>query len=238
MALYIKNKLKTFFPGLHHLYMKYKARSTSLEKKFSAIYDNNFWQGVQSKSGPGSELAATSEIIRNLPIIFNKFKIKTILDAACGDFNWMQHVNLDIIEKYIGVDIVPELITKNNQMYKNSKISFESLNITEEGCEQVDLIICRDCFVHLSFEKINNAIRNIVESGSKYLLSTSFLNIERNLDILDGEWRKINLLLPPFDFPKPMFYLDEQCPINLEKGRNVDKFLLLWNIKDIRVNSS
>jgi hypothetical protein len=36
-------------------------------------------------------------------------------NAPCGDFNWMQLVNLEGIE-YVGADVVPDLMERDQQM--------------------------------------------------------------------------------------------------------------------------
>ena len=54
-----------------------------------------------------------------------KLGIKTIVDAACGDFNWMRHIvrNSDI--KYHGFDVVEELIKKNQRLYGSENINLK-----------------------------------------------------------------------------------------------------------------
>ena len=43
-----------------------------------------------------------------------KLGIRTIVDAACGDFNWMRHIVCNSDIKYQGFDIVEELINKKS----------------------------------------------------------------------------------------------------------------------------
>ena len=60
----------------------------SEEEKFSLIYKTNYWAWwkVGSKSGAGSNLNNTQKIRQSLPVILNKYNIKSILDLPCGDF--------------------------------------------------------------------------------------------------------------------------------------------------------
>ncbi len=67
------------------------------------------WGKVESLSGPGSSLEQTSTVRILLPYIFTKYNVQTILDLPCGDFNWMQKVDLGSCE-YIGADIIQHLI--------------------------------------------------------------------------------------------------------------------------------
>jgi hypothetical protein len=93
------------------------------------------------------------------------------------------------------------------------------------------LILCRDCFIHLSHRDILSAIRNFQLSGSKYLLTTTFPGIDENKNIVTGRMRPINLQRPPFNFPLPILLINEQCTEG--EGRFADKTLGLWEIKKI-----
>jgi hypothetical protein len=93
----------------------------------------------------------------------------------------------------------------------------------------VDLVLCRDCLVHLSSKDAVAALRNLKRSGSTYLLATTFPEHTDNPDVITGYWRPINLELPPFALPRPMLMINEGCP---ERG-GADKSLGLWRIADL-----
>ncbi|EIJ81319.1 hypothetical protein PB1_00190 [Bacillus methanolicus PB1] len=63
---------------------------------FSFIYNRNIWGSSESVSGPGSSIAQTKTIIQELPILIKKLQIRKILDAPCGDFNWMKEIQKNI----------------------------------------------------------------------------------------------------------------------------------------------
>jgi hypothetical protein len=69
-----------------------------LEQVFTNIYDTRAWHSKESISGNGSELIQTEQIINELPVLLKKYNITSMLDIPCGDFNWMQHVNLDNVK--------------------------------------------------------------------------------------------------------------------------------------------
>lgn len=71
-------------------------------------------------------------------------------------------------------------------------------DITVNPLPTADLILCRDCLVHLSFAHIDAALANFRASGARWLLTTTFPMIEENVDCEDGDWRALNLTLPPF----------------------------------------
>ena len=81
----------------------------STQDVFWEIYSGNLWGSAESKSGLGSELAATQEVRALLPRLLAELGVDVLLDVPCGDFNWMRHVDLPVRE-YIGGDIVPPLI--------------------------------------------------------------------------------------------------------------------------------
>lgn len=137
------------------------------------------------------------------------------------------------VEKYIGGDIVSHLITKNEETYGNSQREFRIIDLTKDPLPKTDLILCRDCFVHLYFQDIESAIKNIKRSSAKYLLTTSFTNCEINEDIVTGDWRVLNLEEPPFSFQKPLLMLDEKCTEG--NGAFGNKVLALWKIEEIQI---
>jgi len=94
---------------------------------------------------------------------------------------------------------------------------------------KVDLIFVRDCLVHLSYDDIFKALDNICKSDSQYLLATTFTERTRNNNIATGQWRTLNLQIPPFDLPEPQIILNEGHP---EKEWR-DKSLGLWEVADI-----
>ncbi len=138
----------------------------------------------------------------------------------------MKSVGLDI--DYIGGDIVDELIQDNQRRYGGDGRRFMHLDLLQDELPPVDLILCRDCLVHFSYQHIFRAIKNVKHSCSRYLLTTTFVGREANEDIPTGGWRPINLQRPPFCFPVPLKLIDEQCPDNEYR----DKHLGLWKTVD------
>lgn len=201
-----------------------------MEKIFTQIYHQNVWGNSESVSGSASALSQTKKIIEELPILIQKIGAKSFLDISCGDFNWMKEVEL-CVDSYIGADIVEELIERNNQKFADRNRNFIRLDITKDDLPEVDIIFCRDCLVHLSFGEILRAIENFRKSNSKYLLTTTFTNQQRNINMITGGWRPLNLQRPPFDFPEPIHIINENCTIR--SGKYSDKSLGLWRIVDI-----
>jgi hypothetical protein len=216
---------------LRKLYLGYKLKNTDTEKIFTDIFRRGKFGGKDSDSGPGSDLYQTRVIIKELPKLIRDLNISTILDIPCGDFLWMNSVNLDGVD-YIGADIVNDLIQNNREKYERKNVNFRHLNIIDDELPKVDLILCRDCLVHLSFKAIFLALDNIFCSKSEYLLATTFTSRKKNRNIFTGEWRTLNLEIPPFDFPEPLRIINEACTEC--EGAYSDKSLGLWRIEEIK----
>jgi len=158
-------------------------------------------------------------------------KAFAITGNGTGDFNWMNRVKLEGTI-YIGGDIVNELIEKNKVTYEaKTNIRFEVIDIIKGELPKADLLICRDCLVHLSYKEIFQALSNIKKSKSTYLLATTFTNHPINYNITSGDWRTLNLEKAPFNFPGPIHIINENCTEG--NGEYKDKSLFLWKIENI-----
>ena len=207
-----------------------KFRGKPINKTFKEIYEKNLWRSSASNSGKGSDNLQAQTIIQEIPKLLSRFQISSMHDIPCGDFNWMSKLDLEGIT-YLGSDIVPELIESNRREFTSDKITFNTMNLTTDSLPKYDLVFVRDCLVHLSYTDTKKALSNIIASRSRYLLTTSFVDRERNFNIASGEWRPINLEKQPYDFPPPIHVINENC--TQDEGAYRDKSLLLWEIKDL-----
>jgi SAM-dependent methyltransferase len=191
---------------------------------FERIYENNLWASTESRSGPGSTLSRTAVIRSVLPSLLSDIGAQSMLDAACGDFNWMAGVDLAGIS-YVGVDIVPQLIEGNRRLYGSETTQFLLCDITRDQLPEVDVILCRDCLIHHSLDDAIATVRNFQRTNSRYLLATTHPAVRQNIDIHTGSWRSLNLQLPPFEFPDPLQLIIED--------KESSKSLGLWELKDL-----
>lgn len=203
------------------------------QEVFTAIYKNNAWGDPESRSGSGSSLHQTNAVRAALPILLQHLNIKTLLDAPCGDCNWISQTDLSHLEAYIGTDIVEDNI--NNNCHRNiaPSTTFVVKNVISDPIAQVDLILCRDLLPHISFEQIKQTIKNFKKSGSKYLLTTTYEKNEKNYDIHTGYWMPLNLEKSPFNFPKPLMVIDENATD--WSNEKFGKRLALWLLEDINI---
>ena len=195
---------------------------------FETIYHNSLFGSPESRSGPGSTLAQTSHIRAVLAQLIRELDIRTLLDVPCGDFHWMSHVELSHIH-YIGGDIVTSMIRKNHSDHGSENIEFRVLDIVNDELPRADMILCRDCLVHLTLEDGVKAIENFKRSGARYLLSTTFPEHRGNSDEF-RYWRTVDLEGEPFTLGSPVRLVREGCT-EVHRGEGYgDKSLGLWDL--------
>jgi hypothetical protein len=228
-----KSLLKSTFPRGAHAYGNAKdtcrdmfLRGRDAEKVFSEIYERNLWNDLESASGRGSTLERTVVIRRLLPGLLRDVGAQSLLDAPCGDFNWMRYTELGPVT-YIGADVVPSLIVRNEQRYGRVGRKFAVLDITKNAIPRVDVILCRDCLAHLSFRDILSAVANFKRSNSEYLFATTHIDVREHRDIATGQGRYVNLQLSPFNFPAPVKLIVE----DVELG----KCLGVWRLQQLLI---
>lgn len=222
----IKKILNSYKKYRNNIRRKYLSKM-STQDVFTSYFNDNKWGDQSSRSGKGSNLSSTEDVIKLLPIIFKEYNIKSMVDLPCGDFYWMKHVDLNGII-YTGADIVPEIIDLNKSKFESVGINFLMLDITKDKMPDCDLIFSRDCLVHLSNELVHSALENIKKSNVKYFLTTHYPDIETNEDIVTGEWRAINICKAPFFFGNPISIYKETY--RNEKGQQLNKSLALFKI--------
>ncbi len=204
--------------------------SSSTDQIFEWIYRNNKWGDVDSVSGSGSNLAQTSRLRAALPALLKRHGVRSLLDAPCGDFHWMAHTPLEL-DQYVGADIVAELVTRVAEKHGGQGREFICLDLIADALPRMDALLCRDCLVHLDYERIAGVIGNMQRSGIPLLLTTSHRRQLENEDKLTGQHRFLNLQKPPFNWPEPIDMIEEDIP---SPKRDSGKILGLWRVADIQ----
>jgi hypothetical protein len=211
----------------------YDLRNSFLSRRkiFEILYKNGGWGNDETISGSGSTLKNTHKVVEILPVLFLQYHVKSMLDIPCGDFNWMKMVKMNGVQ-YSGADIVSDLVDRNKELYKKD---FFVADIVSDTLPKVDMIFCRDCLVHLSYKDIFIALKNIKNSGARFLLTTTF-PYHQNRNIVTGNWRPLNFQSTPFNFSAPLSISFEEY---YEMGDQYsDKALGLWAIESIPDNFS
>lgn len=202
-----------------------------LAARFERIERTNLWGAATSVSGLGSEDRATAAIREALPPLLQRLGARFLLDAPCGDAGWIGGLTRDV--DYTGIDIVPSLIEANKERVARGELfgRFSVADITSDALPRSDVILCRDCLVHLSFENIDRTVARFCDSGARFLLVTTFPEWEDNRDCEDGDWRALNMTRAPFNWPAPHELINERC----EEGGGGwrDKSLGLWRLDEL-----
>jgi len=181
----------------------------NLQFAFRKIYQENLWGGNESRSGPGSSMAYTEDLRRDLPVFLKMLDCKTLLDAPCGDFNWMRSVELDGIN-YIGADIVPEIIEQNRKNHASDNRRFEVLDVITDPLPEADVWLCRDLMLHLPLLAIMQLLRQFLNSNIKYFFTSHYQWSGDNSELYSIVLGScINLTKRPFLLPEPLYTIKD-----------------------------
>ncbi len=173
------------------------------------VYDMHLWGGKDFDfySGDGSHNIKIIEPYLHSVSTFLKSHNNSlsVCDLGCGDFNIGKQL-INYTKRYIGIDIVENLIERNKTLFKAENLEFHCLNIVEDELPKTDCVILRQVLQHLSNTEIQKIIKKL--SHYKYLILTEHLpvgNFTPNIDIISGQGIRIkknsgvNLLEAPFN---------------------------------------
>ena len=201
----------------------------------------NFLAG--SGSNLGTNTAASLAFLREA---IAEHGIQTVVDVPCGDVNFQTTTwEMDSLRAYVGLDIIPRLIALNSARlgFHSNKI-FASWDAAQCTLPQLllsdgeqpqrlpaDLVHMRYVLQHLTLDRALQSIINVVESGAKYLIATTYPARRRkgqstydNPNIQLGKETHFftnDLDQPPFSLPPPIKCMaqpqanDESCLYDL-----------------------
>lgn len=216
---------------LYRLYvaLKYRLRSDTREELFTGFYKGNLWGDSESRSGAGSSLAQTERLRAELVPLLRDLGVTSLLDAPCGDFAWMQHVDLGDIT-YIGGDIVSDIVTALQREHGCPGREFRRVDLVSDDLPKVDAVMVRDLLLHLPNKLVAQATGNVRRSGATWLLASHYPGSTSNPDIQMGQNRSPNMTLAPFGWPQPLRVIEEK-PATAED--RPDKQLAVWRLADL-----
>lgn len=185
-----------------------RAAPNPLEARFSEVYEKALWGDDETRSGWGSKRDSghVQAVLVYLREIIPQYKVETLSDIPCGDFNWQSLILAEYKDlDYFGYDIVPALINDNRAKYPG--IRFERLDITKEIPRRADLILCKDMLNHLTYDDIKRAINNMKRSRSAYLLASNDFTWPENVEVRDegNGHRPVDICKPPLSYPAPIW---------------------------------
>jgi hypothetical protein len=215
----------------HGIRARFAARKFSLtiedssySKTFANIHQKNWWGSRESISGCGSQLNRTVTIRRELRQWIGANNIRSIFDAPCGDYNWMNEVIKSSNVRYLGGDIVEEIIHTNSSKFATTdQISFAMFDILQDTLPDADAWVCRDVLFHFPNDAIATVLKRFEKSEIRFLLTSHFKDTNEHPDIKFGGYRPVNLCRPPFNWPAPYMVIFDG-----DNGAEADRYLGIW----------
>ncbi|MEJ1224010.1 class I SAM-dependent methyltransferase [Sediminicola sp. 1XM1-17] len=189
---------------------KRKKEPWPTKKVMEQIYQMKLWGGNSANfySGEGSHLPdLVNPYIDVLTSFLRSFDSPlTVCDLGCGDFNVGKEL-VKYSKQYVAVDIVPELIVRNKETFKDDNLEFHCLDIAKDELPAGDVAIVRQVLQHLSNAEIQSILLKL--TNFKYAIVTEHVPegiFVPNKDIISGQGIRIkkqsgvDLLAPPFNF--------------------------------------
>jgi SAM-dependent methyltransferase len=134
----------------------------SVGEVFTRIYMNNEWGGKRGEfySGSGSSEFHAAKYAEAVRGFIRGNGVRTVVDLGCGDFVVGRQLAMPGV-RYIGVDVVEELVSHNQREYGNADTSFQFLDIIEDELPDGDLCLLRQVLQHLSNAQIGKVLAKV-----------------------------------------------------------------------------
>lgn len=182
-----------------------------MDRALRDAFEKKTWADAEKgkpRSGSGSTARRTRRLRRALPGLLSDLGVKTFLDAPCGDWHWMSEVDLSGVS-YIGGDISKELIDEVKTRHKAPKRRFMHLDLASDKLPKCELIMVRECLIHLTDENRWKVFENIHKAKIPHMLLTVDL-VDENIPLTqNGQHANFNPMMAPFNFPKPVRHIPE-----------------------------
>ncbi len=174
------------------------------------VYERKLWGGTHTDfySGTGSHhpelVDPYIEVVSSFLRAFEEPLV--VCDLGCGDFNVGKEL-VKYTKKYVAVDIVPDLIERNQNTFSDEKLTFSCLDIAADAWPSGECVILRNVLQHLSNAEILRIVKKLPDF--KYVVLTEHVpegDFIPNTDIISGQGIRlkkgsgVNLLAPPFNF--------------------------------------
>jgi hypothetical protein len=166
-----------------------------------------------SVNGPGSSLDCTTGLVAALPGFLRRHHISSLLDAPCGDWTWMRHVDLAGVI-YLGWDVDIEQIRRNREQFERigdgRQAWFFARNIlTVPRLPVMDAILCRDFLAHLPTEHITAVLDKFKNSRCIYLLASNYPGVSNEFDYRPEDFAWLGYCERAHDLEQAPFHLSK-----------------------------
>jgi len=169
----------------------------SMHDAFTRAYKDGQWH---NGSGSGSSAVNTREYRRFLQDYMRGHAVRSVLDIGCGDWQFSRLVNWTGIA-YLGVDLVPDVITADSIAYGHRGAVFACADILDVAVlPAADLILVKDLLQHwpdTAIERLRGQL-----AGRRALLTYDHAPAGAAApDTPPGGYRPLDLTRPPYDWP-------------------------------------
>lgn len=174
------------------------------------VYAKKLWGSGNTDfySGAGSHDAATVKAyLKAVSSFFKSLETPPVVcDLGCGDFNVGKEL-VPYTQAYKAVDIVPELIAHNKELFKSKQHSFDTIDLAKDPLPEGDCALLRQVLQHLSNAEIQAIVNKLY--AYRYVILTEHLPDQEfipNVDIISGQGIRlkkhsgVDVLAPPFNF--------------------------------------
>lgn len=171
---------------------------------FDRIYRRNLWNGVESRSGPGSGSVPTQPVADWLARFVQERSVRSVLDIGCGDNWWMPD-----LPRYLGIDVSREAIRRaqRNRPGRRFRIHDATRGLPRGIW---DLVIVRDVLQHLPLRDGMDLLGHVMKRRrTRFLLASTYTGASGyaargvNVDITQGDCYTNDLTSAPFSLPAP-----------------------------------
>lgn len=133
--------------------------TTDRKRRFAEIYTGHEWGG-HSLSGPGSDERSTVPYVKFVQYWLDSHpEAKTVVELGCGDWATSSRIEWGDDRRYIGLDIVDDLIEKNRDSFASKNVSFMAADFVDDDLPTGDVLIAKDVLQHLSNESVLSLLK-------------------------------------------------------------------------------
>lgn len=146
---------------------------------FQNVYSAKLWgeeANTEFYSGQGSRGEAADTYIQKMSdVIAEKASLHSnrpivVVDLGCGDFKVGRGLVRGVRElKYIGCDIVPELINHHMRTERDARVEFKCIDIVADELPNGDVCLVRQVLQHLSNKDIAKVLRKLGKYKTLYI---------------------------------------------------------------------
>lgn len=134
-------------------------------------WDKRYQAGRHSGDGSRGEHAKRKAgIIRRFMQVHN---LKNVYDLGCGDMFIMNQVHKNIPDiQYTGVDISPEIVSRNKKLHPWGKFQVVEAGAPIEG--SYDLVICYDVLFHLPNPAFDRTLKILRDADARWVILSAW----------------------------------------------------------------